>query len=322
MKIIYLVPAVPVAMEVLEAVLVGEDAVRVDSGADIARCGAGAEVFIVSGNLYGADEAKALKDTARGLKFVQTRSVGLDPFLRHGFPEGVIVCNARGVRGTTCAEHAVALLLGLARRIPRMERNRIAGDWGRDGLVDDVMSLEGRSVAVVGYGSIGRQVARRLKAFDMHVIAVSRDGATDAYADEGVPVARLRDILPRLDAVILSVPLTRETRHLLGEAEFALMKPSALIVNVARGGVIDQTALLRALDAGVVAGAGLDVQEQEPVPTDDLLWHSDKLIVSPHVAGWGGPAHARFAQLVADNLKRYRDGEPLINRVDMGQFAE
>ena len=168
MKIIYLVPAVPVAMEALEAVLVGEDAVRVDSGADIARCGAGAEVFIVSGNLYGADEAKALKDTARGLKFVQTRSVGLDPFVRHGFPEGVIVCNARGVRGTTCAEHAVALLLGLARRIPRMERNRIAGDWGRDGLVDDVVSLEGRSVAVVGYGSIGRQVARRLKAFDMH----------------------------------------------------------------------------------------------------------------------------------------------------------
>jgi len=182
---------------------------------------------------------------------------------------------------------------------------------------EQFLSLEGRTLVIVGMGSIGQQVARKAGAFDMRVIAVTRTGDAVDAADETVSADRMIDVLPGADAVVMCLPLNDRTRGLLGEGELAVMKPSAVVVNVARGGVIDQHALGNALRDHRLGGAGLDVFAKEPLPPDDPLWRLENVILSPHVAGAGGDNTRRFVELFADNLERYRAGGALRNRIDL-----
>ena len=167
-------------------------------------------------------------------------------------------------------------------------------------------------------GNIGRAAARIAKTFDMRVIGVSRTSRTDAYADRTVEVEQLSNVLPEADALLISVPLTPATRHLVGASELARLKPSAVLINVARGEVVDEAALVRALAEGTLAGAGLDVFFEEPLPPDHALWRLHNVILSPHVGGYGDPdLLGGLARHFRANLVRFLAGQPLQDRVSL-----
>jgi phosphoglycerate dehydrogenase-like enzyme len=170
-------------------------------------------------------------------------------------------------------------------------------------------SLEGRTVAIVGLGHAGHELAKRARAFGMNVIATTRTPKDDPFVDEVYPLTQLHDVLRRADYIAVTIAQTPETENLLGAAEFAVCKPTAYLTNIARGALIDQTALLDALVTGKIAGAGIDVTEPEPLPAGDPLWDAPNLIISPHVAGGTSPlSQQRLAERVIENLSRFRAG--------------
>ncbi|KUN34990.1 2-hydroxyacid dehydrogenase [Streptomyces longwoodensis] len=248
----------------------------------------------------------------RNLRVVQTLSAGVDDITGHlsDLPAGVSLCNARGVHEASTAELAVALTLASLRGIPGFVRAQQEGRWQsrfHPALAD-------RSVLIVGYGSIGAAIEDRLAPFELaRVVRVARSARTTERGPVH-PIAELPALLPDADVVILSTPLTEATRGLVGKDFLARMKEGALLVNVARGAVVDTDALLGALEGGRITAA-LDVVDPEPLPADHPLWHAPGVLISPHV---GGPTSAflpRAERLLVDQLGRYVNREPLRNVV-------
>ncbi|MFF9163394.1 2-hydroxyacid dehydrogenase [Streptomyces longwoodensis] len=248
----------------------------------------------------------------RNLRVVQTLSAGVDDITGHlsDLPAGVNLCNARGVHEASTAELAVALTLASLRGIPGFVRAQQEGRWQsrfHPALAD-------RSVLIVGYGSIGAAIEDRLAPFELaRVVRVARSARTTERGPVH-PIADLPALLPDADVVILSTPLTEATRGLVGKDFLARMKEGALLVNVARGAVVDTDALLGALEGGRITAA-LDVVDPEPLPADHPLWHAPGVLISPHV---GGPTSAflpRAERLLVDQLGRYVNREPLRNVV-------
>jgi phosphoglycerate dehydrogenase-like enzyme len=175
-------------------------------------------------------------------------------------------------------------------------------------------SVEDEVMAIVGYGAIGREIARRAKAFGISTIGLSRSAKDDTLLDESYPLTELDRVLARADIAVLSIALTPQTHHLFDQRRLAVCKPGIVLVNVARGGLVDQRALTAALASGQVGGAGLDAVDPEPLPPDDPLWMAPNLIISPHFAGGGSQASLkRLAESAAGNLKRLMQGEPLLH---------
>ena len=259
----------------------------------------------------------ALRSPANTVKWMHFISAGREGYEELGWPPGIAVTYAGGGVSPGVAEHAMALLLALTRRIPDLVRTVMPQKkWDRTLVAPFSSSLEGATMAIVGYGHIGRALARRAKAFDMRVITVSRSPVEEPLVDVSYPLASLKQALAQADAVVVAIALTPETTHLLGEAEFAACKKGAIVVNVARGPVIDQQALVRALHSGHLGGAGLDVSDPEPLPAGDPLWDAPNLLISPHYAGSGNPNNIRrLAEGAADNLRRFMAGEPLLHLV-------
>lgn len=256
--------------------------------------GAGAAVAAVIGRLPG-------------LQVIQTLTAGVDDVLAQ-LPDGVTLCNARGVHDASTAELAVGLTLASLRGLDDFARAKPDGGW----LHGTRPSLADRTVLIVGYGSIGAAVERRLAGFEVEVRRVARS------AREGPqPVAALTalpDLLPAADVVILTVPLTNETRGMADATFLAAMKSGALLVNVARGPVVDTDALLAELTGGRLHAA-LDVTDPEPLPPEHPLWQAPGLLVSPHVGGNTSAFKPRAYRLLDDQLRRYATGEPLANVV-------
>jgi phosphoglycerate dehydrogenase-like enzyme len=262
---------------------------------------------------------RAPGNTVRWMHFI---SAGREGYEELGWPEGIVVSYAGGGVSPAVAEHAMALLLAMCRRVPDLVSKVMAKrSFDRTLVAPKSRSLEGATLAIVGYGHIGRELARRARAFDMRIVTAARTPKRDEFVDEALPLADLHKALAQADAVVVAIALTPETTHLLGDAEFAACKPGALIVNVARGPVLDQKALVRALQSGHLGGAGLDVSDPEPLPSDDPLWDAPNVLISPHFAGSGSPRSVqRLAEGVADNLQRLIDGRPL-QHVVSGQGA-
>ena len=277
-----------------------------------------ADILVASGRRYTRELADIVQNSAPHLRWIQTTAVGIDPFKHHGIPNGVIMTNSAGLKGRTVGEHGFALLLGWYHQLPAMERNWQRREWNDDTIRKSVGSVEGETLLVVGYGSIGREIARKAKAFDMRVIALTRSGDGDGPADEIRSIGDLDTILPECDVVALSLPLSAETHHLMSTEQFRAMKTSSILVNVGRGLVVDQNALIEALTKNEIAGAALDVFETEPLPSDDALWDFPNVIISPHVGGAAGRIYAKFGELVSENIRRFRAGEDLLNVVSMG----
>jgi phosphoglycerate dehydrogenase-like enzyme len=262
----------------------------------------------------GARIAAALRAPDNKVAWIQALSAGFDGLMRHDLPPSLAITAQGGAVGPPVAEHAIGMLLGLSRGLFEIGIRSRAQDWDRV-LDPPIAALEGRTAAIIGFGNIGREVARRLRAFDMRIVAVSRGAPEDGLADDHMPLSDLHAALAQADTVIVTIALADGTRHLFDTAAFAACKPGALLINVARGEIVDQAALKEALDSGRLGGAAIDVTTPEPLPADDPLWQAPRLIVSPHTAGAGSPLAAkRIAGLLTENLRRFGAGEALLHR--------
>jgi D-2-hydroxyacid dehydrogenase (NADP+) len=261
---------------------------------------------------------------ARRLQWIHSTATGIGQLM---FPElrasGVVVTNARGVHSVPVAEHVMTLLLALARKLPTAVRYQLQGQWAQQEIWDAPVpprELSGAVLLLVGLGAIGREVARRAQAFGMKIHAVTRSGRGDsAFAEKIVSSDHLLDALPGADFVVLAAPEMPHTAHLIGARELAAMKRTSYLVNVARGTLIDEAALMGALSREAIAGAALDVTEREPLPADSALWQVKNLLITPHVAGVTEHLWERQGTLLADNLERWFSGRELLNRVDLAR---
>ncbi len=251
------------------------------------------------------------------LAWVHSRNAGLDSFL---FPEliesPVTLTNGSGVFSAPLGEFALAAMLYFAKDFPRMRRNQVAAKWEPF----DVLRLAGQTVGIVGYGDIGREVAWRAHAMGMRVFALKRHlpppGSDLGPIEKMYGTSGLREMIAASDYVVVAAPLTAETHHMVGEAEFAAMKPDAVIINVGRGPVIDEAAMTRALAEGKIKGAGLDVFEHEPLAAESPLYRMENVLISPHCADNTPDWLDNAMKFFIAQFERFQKGEPLQNIVD------
>jgi phosphoglycerate dehydrogenase-like enzyme len=281
------------------------------------------EALKVAPQVHGMDGSYCSAEMLRAaeqLCWVQSPSAGVEryvalPELRDD--EGIVLTNMRGVHGPTIADHAFAMLLLLTRDLRHYVDPAQRGTWNRGGSGAEPVALRGRTLLVVGLGGIGSEVARRGKGFGMRVLATRRRGTPPpSYVDRQGKPDELMDFLPMADVVVLCVPLTDETQGMIGERELAAMPPGGYLVNVARGKVVDTDALVKALESGHLAGAGLDVTDPEPLPPDHILWEMPNVVITPHVSGRSSLTGEQWRTLYLENLRRFGAGEPLLNVVD------
>ncbi len=255
---------------------------------------------------------------ARQLRWIQCQGAGVE-FIGK-IPEliesDVVVTNTSGAHAATIAEHTFGMLIFLTRGFGPLIAAQARHEWQRP-LTFRPVGLAGLTLGVIGLGNIGRAIAKRGAAFEMDVIAVD---AFDVPKPEYVRAVRgldgLPDLLRQANAVVVATPLTDETRGMLGPEQLALMKPSAYLLAISRGGIVNDRAVAAMLTAGTLAGAGLDVQEQEPLPADHPLWDAPNLILTPHSSGQSTLTTEIGVSIIRDNLKRYLAGEPLTHVVD------
>jgi phosphoglycerate dehydrogenase-like enzyme len=261
---------------------------------------------------------RELLTEAPKLQWFQQWGAGAD-WLRHE-PEvrerDFILTNASGVHPVQISEHIFALLLGFARGLPSAYQAQKERRW-LPRKEEAVFELEGKTMLLVGVGAIGERTAHLARAFGMHVVGVKRNPSQKVAGIETmVALEDLGRVLSAADVIVLTVPLTDETYHFLGEKELTLMKDESVIINIGRGGTIDEVALLGALEAGKFRGVGLDVFEDEPLPKDSPLWTQERVVITAHYAGASPRYHERAFQIFLDNLRHYLDGKDLVNVVD------
>jgi phosphoglycerate dehydrogenase-like enzyme len=291
--------------------LVGDDAFIVTNDAEMEAAIPEAEVLVIPDSSSSPEIARILREKAKRLEWIQMLSAGYDATLRNGIPPGVILTNAGDAYAPSVATHAMALLLSVQKRFPPLLQAQRRHHWAREENQHCRIPFDS-TAAVIGFGHIGQEIGRLLKAFGAHVVAVNRHGAPHPHADEAVAIAQLHDVLPRADSVVIAIAANEETRHLIGARELALMKPGAVLVNIARGYIVDGMALAEALKKGTIGGAGLDVTEPEPLPADHPLWDAPNLMISPHSAGASGAVMGkRLAKVVGENIARRLKGEKL-----------
>jgi phosphoglycerate dehydrogenase-like enzyme len=269
------------------------------------------------------------------LKWIQTHSAGVDYlFNQPVWQREVILTSMNGIHAVPMAEHALAMILTFRWRLRVMLSFQARSEWphGRWDLFA-APELRGSTLGLVGYGAIARELARQAQALGMRVLAANRSGQRRPFAgyresgvgdpqtlipDKIYPTGQLLDMLPQCDYVAVLAPLTPDTRHLIGTEALAAMKSTAIFINLARGELVDEAALIEALQQEQIAGAGLDVFATEPLPVDSPLWQIDvaRVIISPHVAGFTPNYDERASDLFAKNLRHYLAGEPLLNLVD------
>jgi phosphoglycerate dehydrogenase-like enzyme len=271
---------------------------------------------------------------ASGLRWLQTESAGVDHL--HGtaaWASALRITSANGAHPQV-AEYAIAGLLSFAHRFPSafdMQRREIWDDGLRKSLMP--LALRGRTIGIVGYGAIGRETARLAHALGMRVQAAVRDISRRAYdgwllpgtgdPDGALPeawlsIAQLDELLAACDVVVLAVPLAAGTRRMLDAARLARMRPGAVLVNIGRGALVDQDAMIAALESGALGGAVLDVTDPEPLPAGHPLWRTRNVILTPHVSGQSPTMLDNVMHIFAENLRRYTAGEPLMNVVERG----
>lgn len=254
------------------------------------------------------------------LRWVQLDTAGIDHLAGHPiWASGAQVTTIGGVSPVPLAEYVIMMVLGVSHRLPDLLEAQRQRDWPspaerwRRFLPRQVA---GSTIVIVGYGRIGREIGRLARALRMEVVGVNRSGAPAGDDVEVVPVSRLASVIGRGDWVVVVTPLTAQTRGLIGAEVLGQLKPGSVLIDVGRGGVVDEDALRRGLDAGRPATAVLDVFAREPLPPSDPLWTHPAVILTPHVSGFAPAYESEVLRLVADNLRRFQSGQPLLNHVD------
>jgi phosphoglycerate dehydrogenase-like enzyme len=267
--------------------------------------------------------AEQLKE-GKKLKWIHSTAAGVAQLM---YPElresGIMVTNPSGIFSVPMAEHTMGLLLALARNFPDSVRGQDRARWAQQEIWDKpqhLTELNGKVLLIVGYGSIGREVAKRAKAFDMRVWGVTRSGEGDrTHAERIFSAAKLHEALPDADCVLISAPETLETKYLMGAAQIARMKRGARMINVGRGSLLDEAALVQALESGALGGAALDVTETEPLPAESPLWKAPNLFITPHTSGVSDRLWDRQTAILISLLERWFDGREMFNRVDFAR---
>lgn len=253
---------------------------------------------------------------APGLRWVHVHSAGADrPVYLELRARGVAISTSSGANAAVVAQTALAGLLALSRQFPRLMRAQIAGIWAPligTGLPRD---LAGQTAVIVGWGPIARHLAESLRLLGLRLVVVRSSGELAAEDIDTLPFEDIRRVLPRADWLLLACPLTERTRGLIDAGALALLPNGAHLVNVARGELVDEPALIEALANGKLGGAFLDVFAHEPLPLDSPLWQLDNVIATPHSAGFSDGNEARVTELFIDNLRRWLAGESLRNEV-------
>jgi phosphoglycerate dehydrogenase-like enzyme len=260
----------------------------------------------------------ALLVAAPRLRWFHAWGAGVDGVLSHpgAIESDFLLTSSSGIHAIQMTEHVLAFLLAFARRLPDALRAQATRTWRRMENAE-VFELAGKTLLLVGLGAIGERTAQIAAALGMRVLGVRRTASGSLTGVERVAgIESLPDLLPEADFVVLITPLTPETRGMIGERELRLMKRDAYLINVARGGVVDEAALIRALREGWIAGAGLDVFEHEPLAPNSPLWELPNVIITGHYAGVTPAYDARAFEVFLDNLHRYSAGQPLQNAVD------
>jgi phosphoglycerate dehydrogenase-like enzyme len=267
--------------------------------------------------------AEQLKD-GKKLKWIHSTAAGVAQLM---YPElrnsGIVVTNPSGIFAVPMAEHVIGLLLALARNFPDCVRQQDRARWSQQELWDKphhLTELNGKVLLIVGYGSIGREVAKRAKALEMRVWGVTRSGKGDrAHAEKIFAASQLEEALPDADYVLIAAPETAETKHLIGAVQIARMKRGARLINVGRGSLLDEAALIRALESGALGGAALDVVQTEPLPTESPLWRAPNLMLTPHTSAVSDRLWERETALLMELLERWFNGRELFNQVDFAR---
>ncbi len=257
---------------------------------------------------------KEILEKAQKLQWVHALAAGVERLLFREFVESdIILTNSSGVHPIPISEHVLGMMLMLSRGLHESAINQLRKKWERPQPTE----LYGKTLGIVGFGSIGERIGCLGKSFGMHVIGLKRNVAyRTKHADELLPPDNLDHLLNRSDFVVIAVPLTKETHHLITERELKLMKETAYLINISRGKIICEKDLVKALKSREIAGAGLDVFEEEPLPAESPLWELSNIIVTPHNAGSTPEYFNRAVDIFCDNLKRFLHGEPLTNVVD------
>ena len=261
---------------------------------------------------------------AKKLKWIHSTAAGVAQLM---YPElrdsGIVVTNPSGVFSPPMAEHTMGLLLALARNFPDSTRHQDRSHWGQQDIWDKpqhLTELSGKVLLIVGFGSIGRELAKRARAFDMRVWGVTRSGKGDTtHAEKIVPISQLDKAFPHADYVVIAAPETIETRHMIGSSQIAKMKPGARLINVGRGSLLDEAALIRALESGAIGGAALDVASVEPLPPESPLWKAPNLFITPHTSAVSDRLWHRETALLMDLLERWFDGREMFNQIDFAR---
>ena len=276
---------------------------------------ADADVLVVSG-LWRND----LLPKATKLRFIQSIGAGTDQFARDELSSRKIrLASARGVNRRAVSEHVMSLILAQSRKLPEARDNQVKKVWR--GMISDLSHREdelgGKTLLIIGLGGIGGRLAQLAKAFDLRVIGIKRDPSTGkGDADSVHGMAELKNLLPDADFVALTCPLTSETENIIDAAAFASMKPSAFLINCARGRCVNEAALLEALTAERIAGAAIDVTAEEPLPPASPLWATENLFITPHTAGETRRYEDNVIDLLLDNLDRlWRNDAELRNQI-------
>jgi phosphoglycerate dehydrogenase-like enzyme len=276
-----------------------------------------------------------LPEQVPNLRWLQFHWTGIDHAIHHPLLQksDLIITNLSGVGASQIAEYAVMMALALGHRLPELIAHQKRSEWPKDRWERfSPLELRGSTVGIVGYGSVGRQIARLLHGFGATLLATKRDvlhPADTGYIPEGMsdpegdfihrmyPPQALGSMLKECDFVMVCVPLTVETRGLLGARELAVLKPTAFVIDVSRGGILDHAALYAALRDQKIAGTGLDVFPEEPLPPDSPLWKMPNVLLTPHISGDTPHYDERAVAFFAENLHRYLAGLSLYNRVDV-----
>jgi D-2-hydroxyacid dehydrogenase (NADP+) len=261
---------------------------------------------------------------ANELQWIHSTAAGVSQLM---YPElknsSVIVTNTSGIASLPIAEHTMGLILALARNFPDSLRYQSQAKWAQQELWDKpqhISEINGSVVLIVGYGSIGRQLAKRAQAFDMRVWGVTRSGKGDtSHAEKILPVSQLNEALPYADYVVIAAPETSETKQLIGAEQIARMKRGARLINIARGSLLDETALVNALQSGALGAAALDVTGKEPLPAESPLWHAPNLFITPHTSAISERLWQRETDLFMKLLDQWFSGKELSNRVDFSR---
>jgi D-2-hydroxyacid dehydrogenase (NADP+) len=251
------------------------------------------------------------------LKWIHFASAGVDRSLTPALlTKNIKITCSRGIHSDSIAEYILMQILAFSKKLSRAYDFQAQHKWEFESMLEGKFDLAGKTICIVGLGSIGKRTAHLAKAFNMRVTGIVGKARKISYADEVYSANRLHSCLKKADIVVLCTPLTEKTHHLIGADELALMKDSALLINVGRGKLIDETALIEALKTMKIAGAALDVCDIEPLPADSALWDAKNVFITPHISGMTDNIWEKVARLFCENAIRYESGKQMLGIVN------